>query len=57
MPCWMDISSRHVYARFGQITWECAAEGVGEPSLKAIRVDEKRRQQLLADMDQLAPSA
>ena len=35
-----------------------AAEGLlGEPSLKAIRVDEKRRQQLLADMDQLAPSA
>ena len=35
-----------------------AAEGqLGEPSLKAIRADEKRRQQLLGDMDQLAPSA
>ena len=35
-----------------------AAEGqLGEPSLKAVRAGEKRRQQLLADMDQLAPCA
>ena len=35
-----------------------AAEGLlGATSLEAIRADEKRRQQLLADMDQLTPSA
>ena len=35
-----------------------AAEGkLGEPTLKAVRADEKRRQQFLADMDRLAPSS